>query len=87
MPQLTRQKPSPVDSACRPGKSERAPASCRSDLLFEFIRDLAVTRWGMPSSKKALLDAASKRADKLRAKGKEVGNDRSLCLSDDRAEC
>ena len=26
----------------------------------------------MPSSKKALLDAATKRADKLRAKGKEV---------------
>lgn len=29
-------------------------------------------RWGMPSSKKALLDAATKRADKFRAKGKEV---------------
>ena len=31
------------------------------------VRDM---RWGMPSSKKALLDAATKRADKLRAKGK-----------------
>ncbi len=33
---------------------------------------LAMTRWGMPSSKKALLDAATIRADKLRAKGKDV---------------
>ena len=29
-------------------------------------------RWGMPSSSKAQLDATTKRADKLRAKGKEV---------------
>lgn len=35
-------------------------------------RELVRARWGMPSSKKALMDAASKRADKLRAKGKEV---------------
>ena len=35
-------------------------------------RILTTARWGMPSSRKALLDAASKRADKLRAKGKEV---------------
>lgn len=35
-------------------------------------RELAFARWGMPSSKKALFDAATKRADKLRAKGKEV---------------
>lgn len=34
--------------------------------------ELAMARWGMPSSKKALLDAATKRADKLRAKGKDV---------------
>jgi putative SOS response-associated peptidase YedK len=33
---------------------------------------LTMTRWGMPSSKKALLDAATRRADKLRAKGKDV---------------
>lgn len=36
------------------------------------VRELALVRWGMPSSKKALLDAATRRADKLRAKGKEV---------------
>ena len=35
-------------------------------------RILTTARWGMPSSRKALLDAASRRADKLRAKGKEV---------------
>jgi putative SOS response-associated peptidase YedK len=35
-------------------------------------RELAMPRWGMPSSKKALFDAATKRADKLRAKGKDV---------------
>lgn len=34
-------------------------------------RELAMVRWGMPSSSRALFDAASKRADKLRAKGKE----------------
>lgn len=35
-------------------------------------RILTAARWGMPSSRKALMDAATKRADKLRAKGKEV---------------
>lgn len=35
-------------------------------------RELAMARWGMPSSQKALLDSASKRANKLRAKGKDV---------------
>jgi putative SOS response-associated peptidase YedK len=35
-------------------------------------RELAMVRWGMPSSQKALLDNATKRADKLRAKGKDV---------------
>lgn len=33
-------------------------------------RELAMVRWGMPSSNRALFDAASKRADKLRARGK-----------------
>ncbi|HEV2081585.1 MAG TPA: SOS response-associated peptidase family protein [Brevundimonas sp.] len=35
-------------------------------------RQLVMARWGMPSSKKALLDAATRRADKARAKGKDV---------------
>ena len=32
-------------------------------------REMRDLRWGMPSSKKALMDAAAKRADRLRAKG------------------
>jgi putative SOS response-associated peptidase YedK len=35
-------------------------------------RELAMARWGMPSSKKAILDNATKRADKMRAKGGQV---------------
>ena len=33
-------------------------------------RELAMARWGMPSSSKALFDDTKKRADKLGAKGK-----------------
>lgn len=46
-------------------------------------RELANVRWGMPSSQKALLDAATKRADKLRAKGKEVDFDQLLKMEPD----
>jgi putative SOS response-associated peptidase YedK len=35
-------------------------------------RELAMARWGMPSSSKALFDATKKRAAKLEANGKEV---------------
>ena len=35
-------------------------------------RELVLARWGMPSSKRALFEAATKRAEKLRAKGKDV---------------
>jgi len=35
-------------------------------------RDLALARWGMPSSQLALMQAAKKRATKLEAKGKQV---------------
>ncbi|MCK1542257.1 SOS response-associated peptidase family protein [Bradyrhizobium sp. 179] len=35
-------------------------------------RELALARWGMPSSSKALMDATKKRAEKLQAKGKTV---------------
>src|ERR1700761_6859118 len=34
------------------------------------VRELTTARWGMPSSQKALLDAATARARKLEAKGK-----------------
>lgn len=47
------------------------------------VRELALARWGMPSSKKALLDAATKRADKLRAKGKDVDFPKLLELEPD----
>ncbi|MBJ7446219.1 MAG: SOS response-associated peptidase family protein [Brevundimonas sp.] len=46
-------------------------------------RELALSRWGMPSSKKSLFDAATKRADKLRAKGKEVDFPRLLEMEPD----
>jgi len=46
-------------------------------------RVLALARWGMPSSRKAILDAATKRADKLRAKGKEVDFDALLKMEPD----
>ncbi|WP_200935101.1 SOS response-associated peptidase, partial [Brevundimonas sp. Leaf363] len=46
-------------------------------------RILAMARWGLPSSKKALLDAATKRADKLRAKGKDVDFPKMLELEPD----
>ncbi|OOG62011.1 DUF159 family protein [Sinorhizobium sp. A49] len=46
-------------------------------------RELAAVRWGMPSSSKAQLDAATKRADKLRAKGKEVDFDELLKMEPD----
>lgn len=41
-------------------------------------RELAMLRWGLPSSSKALYDAAAKRADKLRAKGQAVDFDALL---------
>lgn len=46
-------------------------------------RELALARWGMPSSRKAIFDAATKRADKLRAKGKEVDFDDLLKMEPD----
>jgi hypothetical protein len=46
-----------------------APVVVRDETGARELRDM---RWGMPSSKKALMDAASKRADKLRAKGGTV---------------
>jgi putative SOS response-associated peptidase YedK len=41
-------------------------------------RELVMARWGMPSSQKAVLDAATARADKLRAKGKEIADFKEL---------
>src|SRR5690606_17218986 len=36
------------------------------------VRESAVARWGLPSSQLAIYQATVRRADKLRAKGKEV---------------
>lgn len=46
-------------------------------------RTLALARWGLPSSKKALFEAATKRADKLRAKGKDVDFPKMLEMEPD----
>lgn len=45
-------------------------------------RELVTARWGMPTSAKALLDAAQKRADKLR-KGKAVDFNEVLRMEPD----
>lgn len=47
------------------------------------VRELATARWGMPSSRKALLDAATRRADRLRAKGQPVDFDQLLRMEPD----
>jgi putative SOS response-associated peptidase YedK len=47
-------------------------------------RELAMARWGMPSSKQALFEATKSRADKLRAKGKAVDFDELLRLEPDK---
>jgi len=44
---------------------------------------LTLARWGLPSSKKALFDAATKRADKLEAKGKDFDFPKLLELEPD----
>jgi putative SOS response-associated peptidase YedK len=46
-------------------------------------RELANVCWGMPSSSQALFLASSKRADKLRAKGKPVDFDQLLKMEPD----
>lgn len=46
-------------------------------------RELALARWGMPSSKKLIFDNATKRADKLRAKGGEVDFQQILAVEPD----
>jgi len=38
-------------------------------------REMVLSRWGLPSSSQALFKAASKRADSLRKKGKEIDDD------------
>lgn len=47
-------------------------------------REMRDMRWGMPTSKKVLLEAAGKRADKLRAKGTEFDFNELLRLEPDK---
>jgi putative SOS response-associated peptidase YedK len=47
-------------------------------------RELTLARWGMPSSSKALFDAAKKRAAKLQEKGKQVDFNELLRLEPDK---
>lgn len=47
------------------------------------VRELAMVRWGMPSSKRAIFESAKKRADKLRAKDKPVDFDELLRMEPD----
>lgn len=47
------------------------------------VRELAFVRWGMPSSKKAIFEAAKKRAGKLEAKGKAVDFEALLRMEPD----
>jgi putative SOS response-associated peptidase YedK len=58
-----------------------APVVLKGDDGQRQMRDL---RWGMPSSKKALLEAAGRRADKLRAQGKEVDFNELLKMEPDK---
>ena len=47
------------------------------------VRELAMVRWGMPGSRKTLLDAAMLRAEKLRRKGTPVEFDQLLRMEPD----
>jgi putative SOS response-associated peptidase YedK len=58
-----------------------APVICAGEDGQREMRDM---RWGMPSSKKALFDAASKRADKLREKGTEFDFNELLKMEPDK---
>jgi len=58
-----------------------APVVVHTEGLERTLRDM---RWGLPSSKKALIDAARKRADKLRAKGQAVDFEHLLRMEPDK---
>ncbi|WP_309644473.1 SOS response-associated peptidase family protein [Phenylobacterium sp.] len=47
------------------------------------VRELTMVRWGMPSSKRAIFEAAKKRAAKMEAKGKAVNFDELLRMEPD----
>src|SRR5258708_37994532 len=47
------------------------------------VRELAMARWGMPSSQRALMDLTKKRTEKLETKGKTVDFKELLRLEPD----
>jgi putative SOS response-associated peptidase YedK len=47
-------------------------------------RELVMARWGMPSSQKALMEKAERRAEKLRAKGQPVDFNELLRMEPDK---
>lgn len=73
-----------MNLAPQPNINPDRPAPIIRNVAGATDPELAMVRWGMPSSRKALLDAATIRADKLRAKGKEVDFDQLLRMEPDR---
>ncbi len=73
-----------LNLAPQPNINPDRPAQIIRNVAGAAEPELAMVRWGMPSSRKALLDAATARADKLRAKGKEVDFTELLRMEPDR---
>ena len=48
------------------------------------VRELALARWGMPSSSQAIFEATGRRADKMRARGGSIDFDALLKMEPDR---
>lgn len=61
-----------------PGIYPDYPAPIIRSAEADGSRELAMARWGMPSSQQAVFEAAKRRADRLRAKGGSVDFDELL---------
>jgi len=65
------------------------PGDVYPDYIAPIVRNedselvLTMARWGMPSSRQAIYQAASNRADRLRAKGTDVDFDELLRVEPD----
>ena len=84
--------PSAITELARAMRSEAGnlePGSFYPDYTAPIVRMeegeriLTRARWGLPSSSKALFDAATRRAEKLRARGKDFDFDGLLSLEPD----
>lgn len=56
-----------------PGIFPDYPAPIVRRAEVDGTRELALARWGMPSSSQAVFEATKRRADRMRAKGREIG--------------